>query len=82
MRIEMIAILFSFVIAITNANATQTTQNELNFEYIEFVDIRDSTNNYENLRFTYRLCNQINDTQQSIEQCQNFAYTNATSIDV
>lgn len=71
----MIELIIAFAIAFTNA------QSNVAFEYVEFYDVRDSTNNFENLRITYKICALINDEKSSIEQCQKIAYDRAISID-
>ena len=51
----------------------------LQFNYDEYRDIYDSTNNFYNLRVTYELCAQINDTNDKIVMCQQYAYRRVLS---
>ena len=57
------------------------TSQTMNYNYVEFRDVRDETNNFENLRITYEMCAYNNDTREQIEKCQKRAYERATSID-
>lgn len=74
----MIQIIFAIAIALFAHNETIV---ETNFNYIQFNDVRDATNNYENLRKTIETCYEINDTQKSIDECAQHAYDIAISID-
>jgi hypothetical protein len=69
-------IIVFFIIALF---ATQTQSHEIN--YIEFRDVRDSTNDFMNLRITYELCEQINVNNNDIIECQNRAFNRAITID-
>ena len=72
---EMIETIIAFIIAFT----LQT--HAIDYNYVEFRDVRDSTNNFENLRITYEYCTYNNQTQTQIEKCQKRAFNRATSID-
>lgn len=72
---EMIETIIAFIIAFT----LQT--HAIDYNYVEFRDVRDSTNNFENLRITYEYCTYNNQTQTQIEKCQTRAFNRATSID-
>jgi hypothetical protein len=73
----MMQIIFAIAIALF---AHETT-NEIQFNYIQIGNVRDETNNYQNMRETIELCYQINETQQSIDACAQRAYDIAISID-
>ena len=72
---KMIETIIAFIIAFT----LQT--HAIDYNYVEFRDVRDSTNNFENLRITYEYCTYNNQTQTQIEKCQTRAFNRATSID-
>lgn len=49
--------------------------------YVEYRNVRDATNEFENLRITYELCTQINYKNDDVIKCQLHAYQRALSID-
>lgn len=51
------------------------------FKYLQYYDVRNNENEFENLRITYDICELINETQSSKLKCREFAYNVATSID-
>lgn len=55
------------------------TQND--FNYVEYRDVRDFSNNFHNLNVTYEICALINDNAHDIEQCAIHAHNRAISID-
>jgi hypothetical protein len=74
----MMQIIFAIAIALF---AHDETTIDYSFNYIQIGDVRDETNNYQNMRETIELCYRINATQQSIDQCAQRAYDIAISID-
>jgi hypothetical protein len=74
----MMQIIFAIAIALFAHDAIDT---QTQFNYIQIRDVRDATNNYQNMRETIELCYRINATQQSIDQCAQRAYDIAISID-
>lgn len=74
-------IIFTIAIALHAQNAHDSTIVETHFNYIQINDVRDATNNYENMRKTIELCYEINDTNETRELCAQRAYDIAISID-
>lgn len=56
-------------------------QIESNFDYYEYQNVRDSKNNYFNLRVTYDICDEINNNDESRYLCKLHAYERAITID-
>lgn len=92
----MIHLLFAFYVAIfaqinaqttTNEQTNETTTNEqtnemtIQYEYYEYKNIRDATNNFFNLRVTYDTCDAINNNDNSRYACKQHAYERAITID-
>lgn len=69
-----------FVTNSTIANDDNKTIT-IDFEYYEYQNVRDSSNNYRNLRVTYEMCDEINHDNTSRYLCKLHAYERATSID-
>lgn len=81
-RFIAIVAMFVFMMFATNdAIAHEIEQIEINFDYYEYKNVRDSTNNYFNLRVTYDMCEIINDDELSTYLCKSFAYERAITID-
>lgn len=79
----MIAIIIAFIVAFSNAT-TQTTNDEtieIQFNYYEYHDVRDSSNDFFNLRVTYDICEKINEHIDEQMMCKSRAYERAISID-
>ena len=76
----MIAIII-FVIASFINSTTTIDDVQIDFSYYEYHDVRDSSNNYFNLRVTYDLCDTINNSNESRFMCKQRAYERAISID-
>ena len=79
----MMQIIFAIAIALFahDSIAIDETIDEIQFNYIQIRDVRDATNNYQNMRETIVLCYDINDTQIAIDACAQRAYDIAISID-
>lgn len=74
----MMQIIFAIAIALFAHDAIDT---QTQFNYIQIRDVRDATNNYQNMRETIELCYRINDEQIAINACAQHAYDIAISID-
>lgn len=76
----MMQIIFAITIALFAQNTNDST-HEIQFNYIQIRDVRDATNNYQNMRETIEMCYRINETQIAIDKCAQRAYDIAISID-
>lgn len=74
----MMQIIFAIAIALF---AHDTIDTQIQFNYIQIRDVRDATNNYQNMRETIELCYRINESQTSIDACAQHAFDIAISID-
>jgi len=73
-----------FVIYIQLINATTINANEfrnVDFTYVEYKNVRDSSYDFLNLRTTYKFCEIYNDDEHSLNACLKFAYERAITID-
>ena len=70
-----------FVTNSTIANENDETTIEIEFTYYEYRDVRDATNDFFNLRVTYDLCDEFNETNESRFMCKSHAYERAITID-
>lgn len=79
----MMQIIFAIAIALFANDTTiyERNINHVEFNFYETNDVRDATNNYQNLRETIELCYRINESQTSIDKCAQRAYDIAISID-
>lgn len=51
------------------------------FDYYEYSNVRDASNDYFNLRVTYDVCDAINDNNNARYFCKLNAYERAITID-
>jgi hypothetical protein len=83
--IHVIVLIIAFIATMTsntNVDETYESQNiEIQFNYYEYRNVRDKTNNYFNLRVTYDLCDQFNDDDTTRYLCKQRAYERAITID-
>lgn len=77
----IVAMFICMMFATNDAIAYEIEQIEINYDYYEYKNVRDASNNYFNLRVTYDLCDIFNDDDVSRFMCKQFAYDRAITID-
>lgn len=66
---------------VNNDIVNEDTTDVRDFSFIEYGDITNPANNYNDLRYSVDKCYDINETQKQIDECVNYLVLGANRVD-